>query len=128
MNRTLLGTCLIVCVFGLTSGAFSEASQAQTAASQAQAGSPPTPSSSVTVPRLINFSGILKDRKGEPKSGAAGVTFAIYAEQEGGAPLWMETQNLTLDEGGHYTALLGANGSEGVPMELFARDWERKAD
>jgi hypothetical protein len=80
------------------------------------------------VPRLIKFSGLLKDRKGEAKSGAAGVTFAIYAEQEGGAALWMETQNLTLDEGGHYTALLGGNSSEGVPVELFAGDWGRKAD
>ena len=81
-----------------------------------------------SVPRLIKFSGMLKDGKGEPKSGAAGVTFAIYAEQEGGAALWMETQNLTLDEGGHYTALLGANSSEGVPMELFAGAWRREAD
>src|SRR5260370_6450558 len=72
-----------------------------------------------TVPRLIKYSGTLKDGKGAPKNGVAGVTFAIYAEQEGGAPLWMETQNVMFDEGGRYTALLGANSSEGVPVELF---------
>jgi hypothetical protein len=49
----------------------------------------------------------------------AGVTFAIYAEQEGGAPLWMETQNVTFEEGGKYTVLLGASSKEGVPVELF---------
>jgi hypothetical protein len=74
----------------------------------------------VTVPRLIKFSGTLKDRKGEPKTGLVGVTFAIYPEQEGGAPLWMETQNVELDEGGRYTALLGARTSEGVPLDLFS--------
>ncbi len=56
--------------------------------------------SSVTVPRLIKFSGVMKDGKGDAMSGIAGVTFAIYAEQEGGAPLWMETQNVQMDEGG----------------------------
>jgi hypothetical protein len=74
----------------------------------------------VSVPRLIKFSGVMKDGKGEPKSGVAGVTFAIYAEQEGGAPVWMETQNVQLDEAGRYTALLGANSNEGVPLELFS--------
>jgi len=120
MSRAFLGTCLIICVFGNTGGAFAQASQAQTAASQAQAGSPPAPSTSAAVPRLIKFSGTLKDAKGQQKSGVAGVTFAIYAEQEGGAALWMETQNLTLDEGGRYRALLGANSSGGVPVELFS--------
>src|SRR5260370_38307172 len=75
------------------------------------------------VPRLIRFSGTLKDSKGAPKSGVTGVTFAIYAEQEGGAPLWMETQNVTFEEGGKYTVLLGANSSEGVPAELFTNQW-----
>jgi len=76
-----------------------------------------------SVPRLIKYSGTLKDSKGAPKSGVAGVTFAIYAEQEGGAPVWMETQNVTFDEGGRYTVLLGANSSEGVPVELFTTQW-----
>jgi hypothetical protein len=138
--------CVSVCVICFVCGGFTSGAWAQAPGHRARAAAQPVrlepesfqgsgtvaptpaPSSSVTVPRLIKFSGILKDRKGEAKSGAAGVTFAIYAEQEGGAALWMETQNVTLDEGGHYTALLGANSSEGVPVELFAGDWERKAD
>jgi 6-phosphogluconolactonase (cycloisomerase 2 family) len=47
------------------------------------------------------------------------VTFAIYKEQEGGAALWLETQNVELDEAGRYTVLLGATKSAGLPLELF---------
>ena len=116
MVRVFLCLCLSMCVLGLSCVA-----GAQTPAQPAAATSQPS------VPRLVKFSGMLKDGKGAPKSGVAGVTFAIYAEQEGGAPLWMETQNVTLDEGGHYTALLGANSSEGVPVELFASGPSQKA-
>ncbi len=72
------------------------------------------------VPRLIKYSGMLKDGKGDAKTGVEGVTFAIYADQEGGAALWMETQNVTFDGTGRYSALLGAESSEGVPLELFS--------
>jgi hypothetical protein len=44
------------------------------------------------VPRLINFSGKVVDVQGKPLPGVAGATFAIYKDQEGGAPLWMETK------------------------------------
>jgi hypothetical protein len=72
------------------------------------------------VPRLVKFAGSLKDEQGKPRTGVVGVTFAIYKEQEGGAALWLETQNVQLDEQGHYTALLGATKSEGLPLELFS--------
>jgi hypothetical protein len=79
------------------------------------------PSAAITaVPRLIKFRGMLKDGKGDPKAGVAAITFEIYADQEGGVPLWMETQNVTFDETGRYTVLLGAYSSGGVPLELFS--------
>ena len=56
---------------------------------------------SVVVPRLVKFSGALRDAAGQVRSGVVGVTFAIYKEQEGEAALWMETQNVELDEQGH---------------------------
>src|SRR5712692_10092193 len=74
----------------------------------------------LAVPRLIKFAGTLKDAQGKPLSNTLGVTFASYKEQEGGAPLWLETQNVQLDEQGHYTVLLGATKSEGLPLELFS--------
>jgi hypothetical protein len=72
------------------------------------------------VPRLVKFAGVSKDEQGNPRNGVVGVTLAIYKEQEGGAALWVETQNVELDEQGRYTVLLGATKSEGLPLELFA--------
>jgi len=71
------------------------------------------------VPRLVKFAGTLKDEFGKLRSGVLGVTFAVYKEQEGGAALWLETQNVELDEQGHYTVLLGSSKSAGLPLELF---------
>ena len=73
-----------------------------------------------SVPRLVKFAGTLKDELGKPRTGVVSVTFAVYKEQEEGAALWLETQNVELDELGHYTALLGSTKREGLPLELFA--------
>jgi hypothetical protein len=80
-----------------------------------------TPAGSA-LPRLVRFSGTAKDAAGNPVTGVAGITFALYAEQTGGAPLWTETQNVQAGAGGHYTALLGAAKSEGLPADLFTAE------
>src|SRR5690242_6541620 len=69
------------------------------------------------VPRVVQLSGTLRDTAGRP---VVGVTFALYKDQEGGSPIWMETQNVTPDESGRYTVLLGTTRNEGLPRELFA--------
>src|SRR5690349_7120499 len=46
------------------------------------------------VPRLIKVDGAVNDALGHPRSGVVGLTFSVYAEQHGGATLWMETQNV----------------------------------
>src|SRR5262249_7345513 len=61
----------------------------------------------------------LRDRNGQPFTGVVGVTFSLYRDQQGGAPLWTENQNVQLDTQGRYTALLGATQGEGLPTELF---------
>jgi hypothetical protein len=67
------------------------------------------------VPRLIKFSGALaKDASGQPRSGVVGITFSVYAEQQGGAPLWMETQNVQLDAHSHFAVLLGSSQIAGA--------------
>src|SRR5713101_929600 len=71
------------------------------------------------VPRWVKFAGVFKDEQGKARTGVVGVTFALYKEQEGGAALWVETQNVELDEQGHYSVLLGATKPEGLPLELF---------
>ena len=72
-----------------------------------------------SVPRLVQFSGTLKDSAARTVSGVASVTFAVYAGQEGGAALWSETQNVLADANGHYSVLLGAATASGFPAELI---------
>jgi hypothetical protein len=48
-----------------------------------------------------------------------GMMFSLYELQEGGTPLWSESQNVQLDSQGRYTVLLGATRSEGLPVDLF---------
>ena len=61
------------------------------------------------VPNLIRFSGMLKHTNGQLlPSKIEGVTFAIYKQQDGGAPIWIETQNVTTDAAGNYSVLLGS--------------------
>jgi hypothetical protein len=74
---------------------------------------------STVVPTLVKFSGTLTDVNGKPLTGTAGVTFALYANQQGGAPLWIETQSVALDRVGHYSVQLGSTTSRGLPTDLF---------
>jgi hypothetical protein len=89
------------------------------------------------VPRLVRISGTLAlaPESGSDAVGTAGataseaamhrsssvigVTFALYADETGGAPLWLETQNVEVDNTGHYTVLLGSTKSDGLPIDLF---------
>jgi len=71
------------------------------------------------VPTLVQFSGMLTSSNGKPLTNITGVTFALYAEQEGGAPLWLETQNVQPDETGRYSVMLGSTSSQGLPSSLF---------
>jgi hypothetical protein len=72
------------------------------------------------VPRLVNYVGLAKDTNGKPLKGAVGATFAVYAAEEGGAPLWIETQNIAVNANGSYTVMLGATKSAGLPVDLFS--------
>jgi hypothetical protein len=91
------------------------AQQDQTAGNGSTANS----SAAAAVPRLIKFSGMLRDLTGKPLTGPVDVSFAIYKEQADLVPLWYEAQTLQLDEQGRYTVLLGAMQAEGLPMALF---------
>jgi hypothetical protein len=77
-------------------------------------------SGDVMVPPLVNFSGMLRDGNGQALTGVVGVTFCLYSDQQGGTPLWIETQNVQPDKRGHYSVMLGSTTSEGLPPSLFA--------
>jgi hypothetical protein len=78
-----------------------------------------TATTSGAVPNLVHYSGILKDVTGKTLTELSGVTFLLYRDQQGGAPLWMETQNVTPDASGHYEVQLGTTTASGIPTDLF---------
>ena len=109
-----LALCTLLCV------SISSAQQTSTTATTAT-------TATASVPNLIRYSGTLKDAQGAPVSPgtAVGVTFAIYNQQDGGAPVWQETQNVTPDASGNYSALLGSTTATGLPGDLFSQQEQR---
>ena len=79
--------------------------------------SPPAFAQAPSAARVIRISGALPATTGT--SGDL-VRFALYDAETGGRLLWEETQPVTLDAAGHYTAFLGATSPEGLPVDLFA--------
>jgi hypothetical protein len=73
----------------------------------------PTAATTV-VPPLIRFTGVIalpgtpNPTSSTASAGLVTATFSLYQFQEGGAPLWSETQKVQLDEQGNYVVLLGA--------------------
>ena len=108
MPRTHTGLWLLLLMLLSISSSLEAQQQA------APIAAPPT-----VVPRLIKFVGTATDAGGKALSGTVGITFAIYKDEHGGAPVWMETQNLKLDGSGRYSALLGAANPDGLPLDLF---------
>ncbi len=49
------------------------------------------------VPNVVSYSGVVTDLDGTPMAGVADVSFLLYKDAQGGAPLWMQTQNVHLD-------------------------------
>src|SRR5579872_3580604 len=75
------------------------------------------------VPRLVKFSGQLPLTHAQSPatdSGTRLVTFSLYTQEQGGEPIWSETQVVNLDATGHYTVMLGSTILEGVPVEAFS--------
>lgn len=83
------------------------------------------------VPRLVKFSGTLQNvnpdvtgngvvaPEGASPTSVVGITFSLYSQQTGGAPLWSEVQNVEVDKTGNYTVQLGVTKPDGLPVELF---------
>src|SRR5579885_2467143 len=70
------------------------------------------------VPRLIHFTGIIKNLDGSAHTGSSVLKFTLYDREQDGAALWTESQTLSLDEEGHYSVLLGSVNA--LPLGLFA--------
>jgi hypothetical protein len=87
---------------------FSSAVSAQSAQSVSQ-----------SVPRLVNITGVFRPADGLHPGPVETVTLSIYADPEGGVPLWQEMQTVAIDAQGRYSLLLGATRPDGIPAAVF---------
>lgn len=68
---------------------------------------------------MIRIRGVFHPADGGPASGAESVTFSVYGEEYGGAaPLWRETQTVSVLPDGEYSAVLGV-GAAGLPPDVI---------
>jgi hypothetical protein len=118
-SRSLRLTVVLVASLLMASSSAVAQQNAQQNSGAAVAPVSPASVAGSVVPHLVNYSGVLKDGSGKPITGVTGVTFMLYPDQQGGSPVWMETQNVTPDKAGHYSAQLGATRPEGLPLEVF---------
>ena len=81
---------------------------------------PASRSTSEAVPRVMHMAGVFVPADGQPASSVETVTIQIYAQEQGGAPLFEETQQVNVDASGRYSILLGATRPDGLPLDLFA--------
>ena len=116
----LLATAVMLPVAAQENKNTSQSTQSGAVSTEVGGPTSATATAELRVPRLVRLSGALRDTRGQAHTGVVGVTFAIYKEQEGGAPLWLETQNVEADAEGRYAVLLGAESSEGLPLEIFS--------
>lgn len=61
------------------------------------------------APGLVTYQGYLEDGSGQPFSGNASMSFAIYATASGGSPLWQETQSSVSVGNGFFTTQFGSS-------------------
>ena len=52
--------------------------------------------------------------------GETSITFLIFKGEQGGEPLFTESQTVTPDRAGQYKVQLGASLSNGIPIDLFS--------
>src|SRR3954469_1321931 len=52
------------------------------------------------VPKLVKFSGALRDAEGKALTGTTSLTFAVYKSKDDVQPLWTETRAVSLDADG----------------------------
>jgi hypothetical protein len=103
---------LILCLAAISA----RATTPSTAATPASSTSPP----SSVAPPMVSFAGPPSDLNGKGLTGVQGVTFALYKDPRGGAPLWLENLNVGLDSNRHYLVMLGSTTADGLPAGVFS--------
>jgi hypothetical protein len=72
-------------------------------------------------PSILKLRGVLRDHNGKRLAGVVGVLFAVYEQQEDGAPLWQEVQNVEVDNQGRFAVLVDPTTNGGIRPELFGQ-------
>jgi len=81
--------------------------------------SSPPADQTASVPRLVAISGTFRPADGRPPGRVEVATFSIYADEQGGTPVWQERQSVSIDDKGRYTVMLGLTQVDGVPASVF---------
>jgi len=101
-------------LLGIAASTFASAQASTQEASQATDGTPAL--AAPVVPQQVRYTGTLANRAGDRVE----ALFRIYAAQQGGEPLWTETQQVTVGEDGSYVVLLGDASPGGLPQTAFS--------
>ena len=83
----------------------------------------PTPvaaTAPTVVPALVPYTANAFGSDGKPLTGETLMTFQLYKDEQGGEPLWVESQTIAIDSSGRYQAQLGAGSPIGLPLDTFA--------
>jgi hypothetical protein len=72
------------------------------------------------VPPLIPYTATAISPEGKPLTGELSIAFLLFKDEQGGEPLWTETQSVVPDALGRYKVQLGASSSLGIPSDVFA--------
>src|SRR5262245_44827779 len=75
-----------------------------------------TPAALTPVPRVVWFSGAFHPADGQAIAPVETVTLAVYDTQDGGTPLWLETQTVAVNADGRFNVLLGSTTADGLPL------------
>ena len=73
-------------------------------------------------------SGVFQPVDRQPIAPTETVTLAVYSDQDGGNPLFQETQSAVVRQDGRYDILLGSATADGLPLDLFATGEPRCGD
>ena len=78
---------------------------------------------SANAPRTINFQGLLTNPNGAPvPDGTWPLTIKIYRDQQGGADLWHETQQVQTNQG-VYNMILGSSPNNPLNLPFDQQYW-----
>jgi hypothetical protein len=73
------------------------------------------PQSNTAVPKVVRFNSSFHSPNSPAAPSVESVTLAVYSEQPGGAPLWFEIQNVSVEAKGSYSVLMGRRSAAGFP-------------